>query len=134
MMLLKKESTLIFSLHLKLTFDDATITELDIKSDDYIIAKFLYAGGRRLAVAKVLALDPIFDADSGVTTYVSSSLVLDLAKSFSSERLNLDIRDILNAKIVTEEYVNTLAPDYIVTEDMLLPDTEEPSTIEEVVV
>ena len=56
----------------------------------------------------------------------AASLVVDCSDKFSGQRLKVACKNILNFRIVTKDYVDSLAPDYIVTDDMLNEGNLEP--------
>lgn len=124
MALLQNNTQVIFSVNVALTFDDGTTKKDTIEVGDYLLLKFNYDGNKRSRACRVVDITPIV-LNTQPESY-AASLVVDCSDKFSGQRLKVACKNILNFRIVTKDYVDSLAPDYIVTDDMLNEDNLEP--------
>lgn len=124
MALLQNNTQVIFSVNAALTFDDGTTKKDTIEVGDYLLLKFNYDGNKLSRACRVVDITPIV-LNTQPESY-AASLVVDCSDKFSGQRLKVACKNILNFRIVTKDYVDSLAPDYIVTDDMLNEDNLEP--------
>ena len=124
MALLQNNTQVIFSVNVALTFDDGTTKKDTIEVGDYLLLKFNYDGNKLSRACRVVDITPIV-LNTQPESY-AASLVVDCSDKFSGQRLKVACKNILNFRIVTKDYVDSLAPDYIVTDDMLNVDNLEP--------
>lgn len=124
MALLQNNTQVIFSVKVALTFDDGTTKKDTIEVGDYLLLKFNYDGNKLSRACRVVDITPIV-LNTQPESY-AASLVVDCSDKFSGQRLKVACKNILNFRIVTKDYVDSLAPDYIVTDDMLNEDNLEP--------
>lgn len=124
MALLQNNTQVIFSVNVALTFDDGTTKKYTIEVGDYLLLKFNYDGNKLSRACRVVDITPIV-LNTQPESY-AASLVVDCSDKFSGQRLKVACKNILNFRIVTKDYVDSLAPDYIVTDDMLNEDNLEP--------
>ena len=124
MALLQNNTQVIFSVNVALTFDDGTTKKDTIEVGDYLLLKFNYDGNKLSRACRVVDITPIV-LNTQPESY-AASLVVDCSDKFSGQRLKVACKNILNFRIVTKDYVDSLAPDYIVTDDMLNEDNLEP--------
>ena len=124
MALLQNNTQVIFSVNVALTFDDGTTKKDTIEVGDYLLLKFNYDGNKLSRACRVVDITPIV-LNTQPESY-AASLVVDCSDKFSGQRLTVACKNILNFRIVTKDYVDSLAPDYIVTDDMLNEDNLEP--------
>ena len=124
MALLQNNTQVIFSVNVALTFDDGTTKKDTIEVVDYLLLKFNYDGNKLSRACRVVDITPIV-LNTQPESY-AASLVVDCSDKFSGQRLKVACKNILNFRIVTKDYVDSLAPDYIVTDDMLNEDNLEP--------
>ena len=124
MALLQNNTQVIFSVNVALTFDDGTTKKDTIEVGDYLLLKFNYDGNKLSRACRVVDITLIV-LNTQPESY-AASLVVDCSDKFSGQRLKVACKNILNFRIVTKDYVDSLAPDYIVTDDMLNVDNLEP--------
>lgn len=124
MALLQNNTQVIFSVNVALTFDDGTTKKDTIEVGDYLLLKFNYDGNKLSRACRAVDITPIV-LNTQPESY-AASLVVDCSDKFSGQRLKVACKNILNFRIVTKDYVDSLAPDYIVTDDMLNEDNLEP--------
>lgn len=124
MALLQNNTQVIFSVNVALTFDDGTTKKDTIEVGDYLLLKFNYDGNKLSRACRVVDITPIV-LNTQPESY-AASLVVDCSDKFSGQRLKVACKNILNFRTVTKDYVDSLAPDYIVTDDMLNEDNLEP--------
>lgn len=124
MALLQNNTQVIFSVNVALTFDDGTTKKDTIEVGDYLLLKFNYDGNKLSRACRVVDITPIV-LNTQPESY-AASLVVDCSDKFSGQRLKVACKNILNFRIVTKDYVDSLAPDYIVTDDMLNEGNLEP--------
>lgn len=124
MALLQNNTQVIFSVKVALTFDDGTTKKDTIEVGDYLLLKFNYDGNKLSRACRVVDITPIV-LNTQPESY-AASLVVDCSDKFSGQRLKVACKNILNFRIVTKDYVDSLAPDYIVTDDMLNEGNLEP--------
>lgn len=124
MALLQNNTQVIFSVNVALTFDDGATKKDTIEVGDYLLLKFNYDGNKLSRACRVVDITPIV-LNTQPESY-AASLVVDCSDKFSGQRLKVACKNILNFRIVTKDYVDSLAPDYIVTDDMLNEDNLEP--------
>ena len=124
MALLQNNTQVIFSVDIALTFDDGTTKRSTIEVGDYLLLKFNYDGNKMTKACRVVDITPIV-LNTQPESY-AASLVVDCSDKFNGQRLKVACKNILNLRIVTKDYVDSLAPDYIVTDDMLNEDNLAP--------
>ena len=132
MALLQNNTQVIFSVDIALTFDDGTTKRNMIEVGDYLLLKFNYDGNKMTKACRVVDITPIV-LNTQPESY-AASLVVDCSDKFNGQRLKVACKNILNFRVVTKDYVDSLAPDYIVTDDMLDEDnlTPVPGDMEDV--
>lgn len=123
-MLLQNNTQLQFLVDIKLTFDDGTTKAGTIEEGDYLLLKFNYDGNKLSRACRVVAIQPIV-LNTQPESY-AASLIVDCSEKYQGERLKVSCANILDFKIVTKEYVDSLAPDYEITEDMFEGGEMEP--------
>lgn len=119
-MLLQNNTQVIFSLDVKLTFDNGTTKVGILKANDYILLRFKYNGNKLLRACRIVDIQPVI-----LTTQPESyaaSLVVDCSTKFSAERVRVASKDILNFRIVDKDFIDSLAPNYEITDDMINQD------------
>ena len=124
MALLQNNTQVIFSVDIALTFDDGTTKRSMIEVGDYLLLKFNYDGNKMTKACRVVDITPIV-LNTQPESY-AASLVVDCSDKFNGQRLKVACKNILNFRVVTKDYVDSLAPDYIVTDDMLDEDNLTP--------
>lgn len=124
MALLQNNTQVIFSVDVALTFDDGTTKRDIIEVGDYLLLKFNYDGNKLAKACRVVDITPVI-LNTQPESY-AASLIVDCSDKFSGQRLKVASKNILNFRIVNEEYIESLAPDYIITDDMLNEDALEP--------
>lgn len=124
MALLQNNTQVIFSVNVALTFDDGTTKKDTIEVGDYLLLKFNYDGNKLSRACRVVDITPIV-LNTQPESY-AASLVVDCSDKFSGQRLKVACKNILNFRIVNKDYVDSLAPDYVVTDEMLNEDALEP--------
>jgi len=124
MALLQNTTQVIFSVEVTLTFDDGTTKKDTINVGDYVLMKFMYDGNKFTKACRVVDITPIV-LNTQPESY-AASLVVDCSDKFSGQRLKVACKNILNFRVVNKDYVDSLAPDYVVTDEMLNEDALEP--------
>lgn len=124
MALLQNNTQVIFSINVALTFDDGTTKKDIIEVGDYLLLKFNYDGNKLTKACRVVDITPVI-LNTQPESY-AASLIVDYSDKFSGQRLKVASKNILNFRKVNEEYIESLAPDYIITDDMLNGDALEP--------
>lgn len=124
MALLQNTTQVIFSVEVTLTFDDGTTKKDTINVGDYVLMKFMYDGNKLAKACRVVDITPIV-LNTQPESY-AASLVVDCSDKFSGQRLKVACKNILNFRVVNKDYVDSLAPDYVVTDEMLNEDALEP--------
>lgn len=123
-MLLQNNSQLLFSVDIRLLFDDGSTKSGVFNVNDYLLLKFNYNGNKLLKACKLLDIRPVV-MNTQPESY-SSKLVIDCSDKFAAKRLIIPTKDILNFRIVNKDFIDSLAPDYKVTEDMFKGDMLAP--------
>ena len=124
MALLQNTTQVIFSVEVTLTFDDGTKKKDTINVGDYVLMKFMYDGNKLTKACRVVDITPIV-LNTQPESY-AASLIVDCSDKFSGQRLKVACKNILNFRVVNKDYVDSLAPDYVVTDEMLNEDALEP--------
>ena len=117
MALLQNNTQVILSVDIALTFDDGTTKRSTIEVGDYLLLKFNYDGNKMTKACRVVDITPIV-LNTQPESY-AASLVVDCSDKFNGQRLKVACKNILNYRIVNKDYVDSLAPDYAVTDDMM---------------
>ena len=115
-MLLQNNTEILFSLMVKLTFDTGETKVAEVNVDDYLLLKFNYDGSKYTRACQVVDIVPVMLSTQPIS--YSATLVIDCSTKFQAERLRVATKDILDIRKVSKDYVESLAPDYIITEDM----------------
>ena len=100
-MLIQTDSQLLFTLEVKLTFDNGTVKKALINQGDYYLLYFRYNG--------------------------TAELIIDTSFKYSAERIRIACKDILNFRKVDKDYIESLAPDFEITDDLLNADAIPPT-------
>ena len=80
-----------------------------------------------MRACQVTTIQPV-QLDTQPISY-AASLIVDCSTKFNAERLRISSKDILNIRFVDKDFIDALAPDYEITEDMINKDAI-PSTPE----
>ena len=115
-MLLQNNTEVLFSLMVKLTFDTGETKVAQVNADDYLLLKFNYDGSKYTRACQVVDIMPVMLTTQPVS--YTATLVIDCSTKFQAERLRVATKDILDIKKVSKDYVDSLAPDYNITDDM----------------
>ena len=115
-MLLQNSTEVLFSLCVKLTFDTGETKVVTVNTDDYLLLKFNYDGSKYSIACRVVDIVPVMLTTQPIS--YTATLVVDCSTKFQAERLRVAAKDILNIKKVSKDYVDSLAPEYTITEDM----------------
>lgn len=115
-MLLQNNTQILFSLNIKLSFDTGVTKVGTVEAGDYLLLKFNYDGNKYKKACKIVDIQPIVLSTQPVS--YSAILIVDCSGKFSAERLKVASKDILDFRIVTKEFIDSLAPDYEITDDM----------------
>lgn len=115
-MLLQNSTEVLFSLCVKLTFDTGETKVVTVNTDDYLLLKFNYDGSKYSRACRVVDIVPVMLTTQPIS--YTATLVVDCSTKFQAERLRVAAKDILNIKKVSKDYVDSLAPEYTITEDM----------------
>lgn len=116
MALLQNSTQVIFSINITLTFDDGTTKTETINTGDYFLLKFTYDGNKLSRACRVVDIAPVI-LNTQPESY-TASIIVDCSDKFSGQRLKVASKNILNFRKVNKDYVDSLAPDYIITDDM----------------
>lgn len=127
-MLLTNNTQVIFTLDVKLTFDNGTTKRGTVKEGDYLLLKFRYDGQKLYRACKVVYIQPV-QLNTQPISY-TASIIADCSTKFNAQRLRIAAGDILDIRFVDKDYIESLAPDYIVDEDLIKLDAI-PATPEE---
>ena len=128
-MLLVNNTEIQFTLHVHLEFDTGATKDVTINAGDYILIKFKYDGMTMYRACRVVDIQPIVLQTQPVS--YASQFMIDCSTKFAAERLRVASKDILNVRIVNKDYIDSLAPDYVVTEGMVSQGALEPVPEEE---
>ena len=115
-MLLQNNTEVLFSLMVKLTFDTGETKVAQVNVDDYLLLKFNYDGSKYMRACQVADIVPVMLTTQPIS--YTATLVIDCSTKFQAERLRVATKDILDIKKVSKDYVDSLAPDYNITDDM----------------
>ena len=115
-MLLQNNTEVLFSLMVKLTFDTGETKVAQVNVDDYLLLKFNYDGSKYMRACQVADIVPVMLTTQPIS--YTATLVIDCSTKFQAERLRVATKDILNIKKVSKDYIDSLAPDYVITDDM----------------
>lgn len=115
-MLLQNNTEVLFSLMVKLTFDTGETKVAQVNVDDYLLLKFNYDGSKYTRACQVVDIMPVMLTTQPIS--YTATLVIDCSTKFQAERLRVATKDILDIKKVSKDYVDSLAPDYNITDDM----------------
>lgn len=123
-MLIQNNTIVNFSVDIVLTFDDSTTKRGTIEVGDYLLLKFNYDGNKLTKACRVVDITPII-LNTQPESY-TASIVVDCSDKFNGSRLKVACKNILNFRIVNKDFIDSLAPDYVVTDSMLEEDDLEP--------
>lgn len=115
-MLLQNNTEVLFSLMVKLTFDTGETKVAQVNADDYLLLKFNYDGSKYTRACQVVDIMPVMLTTQPIS--YTATLVIDCSTKFQAERLRVATKDILDIKKVSKDYIDSLAPDYNITDDM----------------
>lgn len=115
-------SRIIFTLSLELTFDDGTSKVGVINENDYLLLKFRYDGNKLIRACKVIAIQPVI-LYTQPESY-TGALMIDCSGEFYADRLKVVAKDILDFRIVDKKFIDDLAPDYDITDDLFDPEND----------
>ena len=115
-MLLQNNTEVLFSLMVKLTFDTGETKVAQVNVDDYLLLKFNYDGSKYMRACQVADIVPVMLTTQPIS--YTATMVIDCSTKFQAERLRVATKDILNIKKVSKDYIDSLAPDYVITDDM----------------
>ena len=124
-MLIQTDSQLLFTLEVKLTFDNGTVKKALINQGDYYLLYFRYNGLKLRRACRVADLRPII-LDTQPESY-TAELIIDTSFKYSAERIRIACKDILNFRKVDKDYIESLAPDFEITDDLLNADAIPPT-------
>lgn len=116
-MLLENNTQVLFALNVVLSFDDSTTKAVVVEEGDFILAKFMYNGNKLKRAARIVSIDPII-LDTQPVSY-AATLMLDCSTKFGAERLKVASKDILDIRLVDEDFMNSLSPEFMITDDMI---------------
>lgn len=115
-MLLQNNTEILFSLNVNLVFDTGETKQVNVNVDDYLLLKFTYDGSKYTRACQVADIVPVMLSTQPIS--YSANMILDCSGKFQAERLTVATKDILDIRKVSEDYVLSLAPDYVITDDM----------------
>lgn len=115
-MLLQNNTEVLFSINVKLTFDTGETKVATVNTGDYLLLKFNYDGSKYSRACRVVDIVPVMLTTQPIS--YTATLVIDCSTKFQGERLRVASKDILDIKKVSKDYIESLAPDYIITDDM----------------
>lgn len=116
-MLLENNTQVLFALNVRLSFDDSTTKSIVIEEGDLILAKFMYNGNKLKRAARIVSIDPII-LDTQPVSY-AATLTLDCSTKFGAERLKVASKDILDLRLVDHDFMLSLEPDFLITDEMI---------------
>ena len=128
-MLLQNNTEVLFSLGIKLTFDTGETKVGTVDVGDYLLLKFNYDGSKYSRACHVVDITPVMLTTQPVS--YTATIVVDCSTKFQAQRLRVAAKDILDFKKVSADYIESLAPDYVITDDMFEGDAL-PATPDEV--
>lgn len=115
-MLLQNNTEILFSLMVNLVFDTGETKTVKVDVDDYLLLKFNYDGSKYSRACQVVDIVPIMLTTQPIS--YTAALMIDCSTKFQAERLRISTKDILDIRKVSKDYIDSLAPDYIITDDM----------------
>lgn len=119
-MLYQNNSQLKFHIHLDLLFDNGSRKKGTLDIGDYFLMKFRYDGNTLLRAVKIVNITPVILQTDPIS--YTATLLVDCSTKFSADRLKVAMKDILNFRRVDKDFIDALAPDYKVTEEMVNAD------------
>lgn len=115
-MLLRHETHLNWNLNLHLYFDDNTEKQDTIEEGYYILLKFRRDNNKYNRAGRVVKIDPVMVRN--MPPSFTGTLVVDFSGRYNASRVRIDAGDILDYRIVSEEQIRSLGPDYLITDEM----------------
>lgn len=127
-MVLEQNVQLLWDLKLNLKFDDNTSKESIIKKGMYLLVKFRRNGNTYNRAGRVINVQPVLIEAQPIS--FTGCIEMDFSAKHRASRIRIGGYDILNFRIVTQAQIESLGPDYIITDDMfeetaLLPGESE---------
>ena len=116
-MLLENNTTVLFAVDVRLTFDNSTTKRVVVEEGDYLLMKFMYNGNKLKRACRVVAINPVILETQPVS--YAASLMVDCSTKFGAERLKVASKDILDIRMVDKDFMDSLEPDFVVTDDMI---------------
>lgn len=116
-MLLENNTKVLFAVDVRLTFDNSTTKRTVVEEGDYLLMKFMYNGNKLKRACRVVSIDPVILETQPVS--YTASLLVDCSTKFGGERLKVASKDILDIRMVDKDFMDSLEPDFIVTDDMI---------------
>jgi hypothetical protein len=116
-MLVSNTTSVLFGVDVNLKFDDGSTKECIVEEGDYLLLYFNYNGNKLRRACRVVDIKVAMYNTSPVS--YSSTLTLDCSSTYGAERLKVSAADILNIRLVTKEYCESLAPHYNITDTMI---------------
>lgn len=123
-MLIQNNTQIQFSLDVNLEFDNGSTKHVVVKEGDYLLIYFRYNGMKLRRACYVNAIRPIV-LDTQPESY-AAEFICDCSSKWSAERLRIACKDILNLRKVDKDYIESMAPDYEITDDLLNQDALPP--------
>ena len=101
-MLLRNESKVYHSVHIKLVFDDASAKELDIYKTDYVRVDYRKNGCKESVTGAIVDIIPYIKSKCTCDDRRESALIkVDASKDFNSDIAVFDIGDIIDITKLT---------------------------------
>ena len=115
-MLLQNNTQVVFSLKVQLVFDTGETKVVEVNENDYLLLKFNYDGSKLMRACQVVDIIPVMLNTQPVS--YTANIMIDCSTKFQAERLRVATKDILDIKKVSKDYIDSLAPDYEITDSM----------------
>lgn len=116
-MLLENNTQVLFAVDIRLTFDNSTTKRTIVEEGDYLLMKFMYNGNKLKRACRVVMINPVILETQPVS--YAASLTVDCSTKFGAERLKVASKDILDIRLVDKDFMESLEPDFIITDDMI---------------
>lgn len=116
-MLLENNTQVLFAVDVILVFDNSTTKRVVVEEGDLLLMKFMYNGNKLKRACRVVSIDPVILETQPVS--YAASLTVDCSTKFGAERLKVASKDILDIRMVDKDFMESLKPDFIITDDMI---------------
>lgn len=116
-MLIENNTQVLFAVEVKLVFDSGKKKDVVVEEGDYLIMQFMYNGNKLRRACRVIGIQPVILETQPVS--YAASLIIDASEKFGAQRLRVASKDILDIRVVDEDFMKSLEPDFIISDEIM---------------